>query len=343
MGWIAVALLFRSAEVAGTDRGVDAFFADSGLVELTIEADFDALAHDMDRDPPVTKPGVMTVVGTDGATRALDVSLTTRGVSRLKLGICSFPQFFVHIKGDGSEDTVFSGQGMLPLATHCKSPDHYDQYVLQEYLVYRTLSVLTDLSVRSRLARVTYVDTNREMKTRTRYAFFLEHFDHMADRLGRKVVAIEDFHPPDADHDATALMNVFQYMIGNTDWSLPAQHNVVLLRSSDGVISPVPFDFDWTGIVNPTYAYPAAEVDIKNIRQRIYRGACLPEESVIRAFDRLREKRDSIYSLYEEQQGLASRVRKKSLRYYDSFFEVIEDERRRQRKILEACLDYGRD
>ena len=63
-------------------------------------------------------------------------------------------------------------------------------------------------------------------------------------------------------------MSVFQYMVGNTDWSMVRFHNVEVSRTPRGVYVPVPYDFDWTGLVSTRYARPNEGLGIRSVRQR---------------------------------------------------------------------------
>ena len=53
---------------------------------------------------------------------------------------------------------------------------------------------------------------------------------------------------------------------------------------------------------------------------------------------RFRDRRDSIYALVNEQEGLESRVREKLVRYIDDFYELIDDPKDVKRKIIKKCV-----
>jgi hypothetical protein len=57
----------------------------------------------------------------------------------------------------GTAGTLFAGQSMLPLTTHCNErPATQEQYVLKELVAYHIYNELTDMSMRVRLVRVRY-------------------------------------------------------------------------------------------------------------------------------------------------------------------------------------------
>ena len=70
---------------------------------------------------------------------------------------------------------------------------------------------------------------------------------------------------------AILLASVFMYMVGNTDWSLPYLHNIRVFQNFTSYIA-VPYDFDWSGIVDAPYAVPDYRLNIKSVRDRIWRG-----------------------------------------------------------------------
>ncbi len=64
------------------------------------------------------------------------------------------------------------------------------------------------------------------------------------------------------------LLAMFQYMIGNGDYSVTGRHNLRILAmatSGPSGFIPVPYDFDYTGLVNTHYAIPGESLGIKNV------------------------------------------------------------------------------
>jgi hypothetical protein len=66
-------------------------------------------------------------------------------------------------------------------------------------------------------------------------------------------------------------------MIGNTDFSLTGRHNLKLIKSKDfqkNLLTPIPFDFDYSGLVNAHYALPMNGLPIHSVTERYYNGMC---------------------------------------------------------------------
>lgn len=309
------------------------FTADAPL-DLRLTADFDAIAKERG-ETKHDHPGVLAWVGPAGDTVSLDVKLRTRGHFRLR--ICEYPPLRVDFPRKRAGATVFAGQNTLKLTVQCRGGERYANYVLEEYLLYRAYNLLTELSFRVRLARVTYVDARGKDDPETRFAFFLEDDDDMARRNGGLVFKQGGVYAQSTDFDQVGLLGVFQYMIGNTDWSIPGLHNIVLVQDSSRAVFPVPYDFDWSGVISTPYARPDSRLGISSVRERLFRVACRTPEDLAPAFALLRSRQDTIYGLYRAQAGLDPKRVKQALEYYDQFYRTIADARRARNAVELRC------
>ena len=308
---------------------------------LDVYMDTKALCRDPRRDRCDDLPAELAYRDDDGAERRIEVSLRSRGRFRDETGDCSLPALFVFFRG-ATAGTLFEGQSMLPLTTHCRTSPQYEQYVLKEHLAYRIYNALTDKSLRTRLARVTYHDTSGRTESLTRYAFFVEHFDSLAKRHDAVVWKPERFDVLDADPVEMATLDVFEYMIGNTDWSAVFNHNVVLIRDAAGRATAVPYDFDFSGLVDAEYASVAPELPIRHVRQRWFRGVCRPDTDWPRVFSAFQERRGAIEHLTRSS-GLPSTAQDDALRYLDGFFATLSSTAERERDIVSACRSPRQD
>jgi hypothetical protein len=204
--------------------------------------------------------------------------------------------------------------------------------------VYRLYNLLTPASFRARLVRATYADVAGKQDSVTRYAFLLEDEKRMAERVNSTVVETKGARFDDLDPAAAATMSAFEYLIGGTDWSLVALHNVVLAQNKEnGAVVPVPYDFDWSGIVYTKYSFPDYRLPIKSVRERIYRGVCRkPEEwePILQAF---REKKVSLYSVYDNFPTLDPKYTKDTKDYLDGFYQVIEKPSQLKLEMINTC------
>ena len=323
-------------------------FASHDLLELMIEAPLTTIFDDRDQDSEY-HPGELSYVDASGNPVVLDIRARTRGHFRLQMRTCGFPNLQIDFRRRQVENTVFAGLNQVSIVAHCQDTrPEYEQFTLQEYLAYRTFNLLTDRSVRVRLARATYVDTDGRRDSLAKYMFILEPFEMVAARHGWEVLKIAAVPPSEHHRFSLPLVEVFQFLIGNTDWS-PFQkstdgnccHNGKLIGTMGGPVILVPYDFDWSGVISAPYARPAPEVGVAHVHDRRYWGICRPPEEFVPVFDLLNERRPAIYDLWRGQAGLEERRLTRSLEYFDEFYEIINDPAKTRREIVLKCRDMS--
>jgi len=318
------------------DRALhDPLFSSPDVLTATLATDIDRLRRERPDKDEVE--GTLSYVADDGSTVSLPVKVRTRGNFRRKKSTCSFPPLRLNVARKRAKGTWFERQDKLKLVSPCRiASDTYQEYVLQEYLVYRVYALLTPACFRVRLLRMTYEDTKGDASPRTRYAFLIEDVDDVAARNRGEVWEQQQLHPARFDDRQSAMMALFQYMIGNTDWSAPFFHNVKLMRAADARYVPVPYDFDFSGVVDARYATPDPKLNTRTVRDRVFRGFCrsVEPEPLVRRFNDIR---DDVRALYEGFEPLSAKARRKALKYYDVFYRTINDPSRFAREITRAC------
>ena len=158
----------------------------------------------------------------------------------------------------------------------------------------------------------------------------------MAKRNNATLVPKELFVTMDKTNpEAMARLALFQYLIGNTDWSVPYRHNIKLL-SVAGIPEPVPvpYDFDYCGLVGAPYAVPPPELGITTVRQRLYRGYHFPEEIYAAVSQPFNTQREKIYNLYTHSNLLDKHYRKQTLSYFDNFYKTLNSPKSFQSNIV---------
>ena len=317
-------------------RAPDRLFEATEPLDLTLKADFGAINKNRGNEKR-DQPGVLSYVTAAGDTVALDVQLHTRG--HFRLARCQYPPLKVVFNREQTPHTTFAHQGSLKLTVQCRGGQGYANYLLEEYLIYRAYNLLTDRSFRVRLARVSYVDVNGKHAPEMRRAFFVEDDDRMARRNATHVIDQKGLSQGDVDVEQMGVAVVFQYMIGNTDWAVSALHNIVLTEDSTGVVYPVPYDFDWSGVISTPYAQPDPRLNLPNVRQRAFRGMCRSPQDLATLFARFNARKDTIYTLYRGMaaEGLEAKRISQALDYYDEFFKTINDPGRTRREFILAC------
>jgi len=315
-----------------------ALFGESEPLEMEVRFDTDRICLNSDKNCPDV-PAVIAYRNADGSEKRLAVSIRTRG--RWKSARCRFPALFVFFTPDQTRGTVFEGEKMLPLTTHCKQhPNRYERYALVEYMAYRLYQLLTDVSLHSRLLHITYVNTDTDQSLR-RYGFFTEHFDRLAARTDRVFYRSKGIDLYKTIPEEMATLALFQFMIGNLDWSAYGSHNVAQFRNPNGITTSVPYDFDYSGLVNAEYAGPPASLqqslNLQNTRHRRYRGFCWPGLDWPGLFEKFQRVRGDVFAEVVATPGLSNTARMDVKKYLESFYDIMDSEKRRRRSIIEKC------
>jgi len=230
----------------------------------------------------------------------------------------------------------------LKLVNSCKMLESYEQYILREYLIYRAYQLFTDKSFKVKLLRIDYVDTREKMKTVTRYGFMIEDQYMLASRLEGVIVKKEGIRDQSTQRETMVMMSIFMYMIGNTDWNLPTLHNMKLLKLNDLTETApyaIPYDFDYTGMVNADYAVPSPILGIETLRQRLFWGKCYSEAELSTGVKAFLAKKQELYSLYQDFSYFDKASLNESISFLDSFYKIIEDEKRWKQVFMKECKE----
>ena len=279
------------------------------------------------------------------------IRISARGHSRRRRESCSFPPLRIEFLSPPGNGSLFRGQERLKLVTHCRPAESFQQHLLLEYAVYRLLNVLTPKSFRVRLARVDYVEAGRPNSVLSRYGFFVEDVDDVARR--NRLQEMEGGNVAFVRLSAadTARFAIFQYMIGNVDWSAHAGpagrdccHNSRLLRtgpeSASGLV-PVPYDFDQSGMVDVPYAVVPPSLPLRSIRERRYRGYCIHNAEVQAAAAEARAARSSLERTLIDVPGLEPGTRRRAMSYMARFFDDVATSQRVSSRLLNDCRSSG--
>jgi hypothetical protein len=303
-------------------------------LDVQLETDLHALLHDKGEKRVEHPARLRFHAGADSG--SIKVDLRTRGIFRLKE--CAFPPIRVDLPSRKLDNTLFAGQDKLKLVTHCLSGRAYERNLLREYTLYRVFNALTDTSFRVRLAHVTYIDSART-DTVVRYGFLIESDAELARRLGAEALEANNVHDLLTDPEYMTLVAMFQYLIGNTDWSVWGRHNIALIRKTaePHAVFAIPYDYDFSGAVGAPYATPPPQLPIKTVRERYYRGFCRPDTILNEVLQRFRAAKDSMYAAVRDVTELPENDRRGLLSYFDEFYAGVENRGFVQREFVRGC------
>ena len=254
---------------------------------------------------------------------------------------CSFPPITLSFSQTQFIDQSHNQLAKLKLANACKMQKSYEQYILQEYLIYRAFNILTDKSFKVRLLAIEYVDSKEKVEGITKYGYVVEDEYTMARRLGGVIMKKPGIKDQATNKKHIVIMSIFQFMIGNTNWQIPKLHHVSLVKLNNATESKpyvIPRDFDQSGMIDATYAIPSPILDIETVRERYYQGRCYTSQELKEGINHFVDKKDVLYHLYERFNLLDSNALKSSIEYLDSFYNIIEDESRWKQFFVDKCL-----
>jgi len=315
-------------------------FYGTDYLELIIITNIDSLLHDIGDDPSYHDARI-SYKNEDSLWIELNAEVRVRGNFRKQPANCDFPPLRLKFEKEERENTIFENTKNIKMVTHCQTniPD-YEQYVMQEYLIYKLYNILSDFSYKVRLLKVTYLDTQDSDYKIEKYAFFIEDDEDMADRLNGNILEIESVDPKNIDQEYYLLISFFEYLIINTDWSVPIVHNVTLL-SIDYFKPPlpVPFDFDWSGFINIPYEIPTTSGLKTRIPERIYKGPCVKTRDLKKIARLFKSKKQEIFDLYYDFLYLDTEYKAETLQNIQIFYEILDDRYIFHSVFKEQCIE----
>ncbi len=312
------------------------FFTQDSLIEVSIKTDIKQLRGS--KSKPAWQPAEWVAKLNDKTIIKGQVDIEMRG--NIRKSICDIATLAINFKT--LAPLAMSSLKKLKMVGGCRGNRFDEELLLREYLVYKIYNLITPLSFRVRLLRVTYNDSRNKMDPYTQYAFLIEDADVLAKRNGMVQKKTGIYKTEAADRMHTTRVCLFEYMIGNTDWSITGRHNVKLLVPyADTLTQPfvVPYDFDYAGLINAPYAVPSEDLEISNVRERLYKGYRRTEEELQQATSVFREKKDSVLQVVNACAYLDNNARKDMVRYLDYFFDVIS----RQASIKRVFINNARN
>ena len=305
----------QTAKAPGT-----ALFDTDSVLKITLSGNLRDLMTDK-ADNPKNHPVVVSYMH-DSKEFSISAEARTRGHFRRTMGNCTYPPLLLQFKkNDTLSSSIFKDQDKLKLVMPCVG----DDYVIREWLVYKIYNLVTPKSFRARLVSVELYDTKKKKSTSPFYGILLEEDKQMAKR-NKDVLVKRQLQPEQTDPIAFLKMAVFEYLVGNTDWSVQYQNIKLVAHDSLAIPTPVPYDFDHAGLVSPPYAKPAEELDMHSVRERRYRGYCMQNmqqfDDIVALYNKLKP---AIYKLYTDCTLLDAKYVKSTIKYFDEFYETIND------------------
>jgi hypothetical protein len=325
---------FPVNEIQSDNTGL---FDSDSMLEVALKFDITEYKKRKD-DSTYMDAWLSTAVNGDTITRK--IKLRARGEFRRKF--CDMPPIMLNLDMDDSIQGYFRNINKLKMVTVC--PAGNQEYLLKEYLTYKLYSVLTDVSYKVRLLKVNYINSNKQNKGTSDFAFVIEPDDLLAKRTEAVEVTTANLTQKNVKPEMMDRMAVFNYMIGNTDWSVPIGHNTKLFAQyyseRPDLAAVVPFDFDFSGIVNTDYAAPFHTLSLGSVRERKYLGMCRDKETFLKVLSEFNSKKREFYKVISEFSLLDERSKNDMIYYLDTFYEDLIKPEALARTLLRECIRF---
>lgn len=330
------------AQTAISDTSYRSFrlFEDEELIEISLRFDLSTYFRTKPKEDYLKANITFHSGKTDSINK--DIRLRTRGEFRNQY--CLFPPIELNFKKVDFGYTDLNKISKIKMVPQCSSGSENGNYVLREYLIYKLFNVLTDTSFRVRLLTINYIDTKKKRKPIRQYGFFIEPVEMLTARtnsiqINSLTLTQKSIVPKEMDRLA-----IFNYMIGNYDWSLPGQHNVKVIKplvfETIQLGIAIPYDFDWTGLVDASYAVPAEIVGTQSVRERIFVGICRSKEVYQNDLEIFLKKKEEFYRVINEFPYLNQREKRDMTVYLDGFFNQLVGRREIFDNLLNRCKNF---
>ena len=296
------------------------FFLDDRLIEATLTTDIKKLRSD--KKTPVYQPANIVMRFSDTAVVSEDISIQPRG--KFRKDYCDIASLLLNFKNPSSPK--LSSLKKLKLVGGCNSSKAGEELLIKEYLIYKIYNLISNMSFQVRLLHVTYQDSKQKMKPYMQYAFLIEDVNDMAKRNNCIEVKKKKFFPENTNREQMTLVNIFEYMIGNTDWSVSNYHNIKLMvPKNDTMALPyvVPYDFDYCGVVDAPYAIPDEQFRTTSVVERVYRGGSRSIDELMNTVTIFKERKERILFYINDFSLLNIKTKKTIIAYLEEFYNVI--------------------
>jgi hypothetical protein len=327
--------------ISGSSAKNFRLFEEDKLIDITLRFDLSAYFRTKPKKNYLTASMTFHFSKTDSITR--DIRLRTRGVFRNQY--CFYPPIELNLKKVNFGYADLDRISKIKLVPPCSTDRENEDYVLREYLTYKLFNALTDTSFRVRLLSVNYIDTKKKRKPIKRYGFFIEPVEMLSARTNSVRIKSRALNQKRIVPKVMDRLAIFNYMIGNYDWAVPNQHNVLVIKpmvfDTVGLGIAIPYDFDWTGLVNADYAIPAEIVGTKSVRDRIFLGVCRTKEIYKKDLEIFLKKKEEFYRIINEFPYLSRSAKMDITGYLNGFFDKLEGRRDLIPEILiNSCKNF---
>jgi len=316
-------------------------FEDEAPLEITLQ--FDLSTYLKTKSKKEYMKGKITFHPGNADTIIKNINIRARGIFRNEW--CYYGPMELNFKKADFGYSDLDSIKKIKLVPQCTAGSESEKNILIEYLIYKMFNVMTDTSFRVRLLKINYVDSENKKKPFTQFGFFLEPVKMLTTRTNSLEIESGALNQKSIYPRVMDRIAIFNYMIGNYDWAVPNQHNIKVLKplvfNVSNLAAAVPYDFDFTGLVNAGYAIPEDKITgTTNIRERIFLGVCRTREEYRKDLVEFVEKKDDFYRIINEFPYLNTKQKKDLIMYLDEFFNQCSGKQNIINVFLNNCKNF---
>lgn len=259
------------------------------------------------------------------------VKVKTRG--NMRKNICYFPPLKLNLKKSDLEHIgLNSALDKYKLVLQCFGNQNSINYLIKEYLAYRIYETVTPNCFRVKPIKVNVLDTENGEVLYHLAGLIIESEEEVAHRLAGKIVDRTNASFNIMDRESRLVMAMFQYLIGNTDWYAGNLHNLKLIKLPEiARVVPLPYDFDYSGLVAAHYAVPNKLVPIKSVLERYYLGASCTESELEEVSRLFFDRKEVIFSTIKDCPLINDKLKSVTLKYIERFYTTLENPKKAAR------------
>lgn len=290
------------------------------IVNVTLELNMDELTED--RRSETKFRSFLTFKDKTGTTQKWNTKIKIRGKFR-RMKCNGIPPLKIYFEKEDLEHAGLSTFNDYKIVNFCHDDEVIaKELVIKEYLTYRLYNEITPESFRVQLLKITYKDSNSRKKKK-QWAILIEDTAEARARIAAEkpkkgfILQEKNFNV-----EQIQTMTLFQYMIGNTDFSIRFEKNCKFMIKG-GQLIMIPYDFDFSGIVDAPYAAPNSNYGLSSLQERLFMGLeneLYATKPVIKLFY---QKKENLLEVIHSNKKLSKETREEMISYLESFYENL--------------------
>lgn len=276
------------------------------------------------------QPSIISFDLQNGEKMICESKLRARGNIRKK--VCVNPPLKLNFKEKDLEENGFDSLDILKTVMQCRDNNNTIKYVGKERLAYDLYAIIDSLSMQAKYVKFELYTDGEHKESLD--GFLIETEKHYARRTGTRVAKGGTLRSSILYRNHFLKMSFFQYMIGNPDYAIPNKHNVEILQLSGKRYVAIPYDFDYSGLVNADYSVPHNSLPIKSVTERLFMVKNVLLEEAIATANYYNSIKDKIYECIMNASYLAENDKIATRKYIDGFYKVLENHKRIEREFV---------